>query len=128
MAQQPEGRTFVERRKKRDWVSRAVPIISGVGWAAAFFTLMFLEKATPQQADLFTRLFNIPLQSAWNTQMLAISLATLILVFLVCAAGFVFNILRHRRKEDKYNKSIIILGCISLVSIVVFLITFADIL
>jgi hypothetical protein len=40
----------------------------------------------------------------------------------VCAAGFILNLLRQRRKEDKISKSIIVLGSISLAGIIWYLV------
>lgn len=41
----------------------------------------------------------------------------LVLNFAVCTIGFIFNLARHKRKTDRFNKSILILGALSLAGI-----------
>lgn len=45
----------------------------------------------------------------------------LVLNFAVCTMGFIFNMARHRRKTDRFNKSIIIMGLLSLAGILWYL-------
>ena len=118
---QKTPRKFVERRQKKDWVTRMVPFFSAVGWIAAFITILFLDRAKPQQANLFTRIFNTPINNAWNASLLRIVLITLIAVFVVCVTGLLFNMSRHRRKGDRYNRSVLVLGILSLCGILMFL-------
>ena len=112
---------FVERRQRRDWVSRSVSILSVVGWLCSMIALLFLESAQPDKENFFTRIFNTPVRSYWNSSILRFSMISLTLSFVVCAVGMVFNMMRNRRKSDKYNPSIIALGIFSLGSIVIFL-------
>lgn len=117
-----------DRRRKKDWVSRAVPIISIIGWATAIFALFLLDRASPPMDNFFSRFFGVTLRTAWNASLLRTALVILILVFVVCVVGFLFNMTRMRRKSDKYNKSIITLGILALVGIVFFLIQFGGLL
>ncbi|MDL2225861.1 hypothetical protein LJC20_06705 [Eubacteriales bacterium OttesenSCG-928-M02] len=121
-----EPRQFVERRRQRDWVTKAVPIFSVVGWVSAICTLLMLESARPKSEDLFSRMIGSPVRSYWNTTLLWVALGLLTLVFFACLFGFLFNAFRHKRKTDRFNKSIIILGIISLVSIGAFLLRFGS--
>lgn len=116
------------RRRKKDWVTRAVPIVSGIGWLAAFVMLIYLERARPADYNFFSRYYGAPLPSPWNTSLLRIALVVLIGVLCVCIIGFLFNMTRHRRKSDKYSLSILILGALALVGIVVFLWQFGGML
>ena len=123
-----EGRVFVERRKRKDWMTKAITIFSVFAWIAAFAILSFLDMARPQQGNFLSWLFAAPVRSSWNASMLRIAFAILLAVFLVCVVGFLFNLFRSRRKSDRYNKSLIILGVLSLIGIVIFLWKFATIL
>lgn len=123
-----QPRQFVERRKRRDWVTRAISIISIAGWVLAISALLFLQTASPQGADMFTINSRTVLKSSWNTNLLRIILVMLIVVFVACAFGFCFNLLRHKRKTDRYKKSIIILGLISIAGIALFLLVFGGLL
>ncbi len=121
---QPNKRTFVERRRKKDWVTRLIPIFSAVGWLSVVVFIFLLERASPRTGDIFTTKTDLIMVSGINSTLLRTSLAVLILVFLVCVLGFFFNMFRHRRKSDKYNLSIIILGLLSMVGIIVFILVY----
>lgn len=116
------------RRRKKDWVTQAVPVVSVIGWLTAIVFLILLERARPQQSNFFSRYFDVVLVTAWNASLVRTSLMVLVGVLLVCVVGFFFNMLRQKRKTDKYSKSIIILGLISLVAIAAVIIVFRDLL
>ncbi|MDR1620228.1 MAG: hypothetical protein LBS18_06170 [Clostridiales bacterium] len=119
---------FVERRRSKDWVTKAVPIFSVIGWLASLVMLVFLDRAKPPSSDFFSRYFGAQLRTEWNVSLLRTALITLITVFCFCVFGFLFNAARHRRKTDKYNKSILILGIISLAGIIAFVLVFGNML
>ena len=123
---QRDPRQYVDRRRKKDWVTRAIPILSSISWIAALAILIFLDRASPDRANFFTRLAGTMVYSTWNTQMLRIALIILVVVFIICLIGIIFNALRHRRKTDKFNIPIIIMEIVSGVGIVVFLVNFGS--
>lgn len=116
-----EQLTRGERRRKKDWITRAVPAFSLISWAATIVMLVFLERARPQQRTFLDTVLDAPLRTTWNTSLLRMCLALLIAVFFVCVLGFILNASRQRRKTDKFNKSIIIMGILSLFGIAIFL-------
>ncbi|MDR0906117.1 MAG: hypothetical protein LBN00_08105 [Oscillospiraceae bacterium] len=125
---QPQ-RQNTERRRKKDWVVRLISLLSVVGWIAAIVVLFFLDKAKPESANFFTNIFNLSLHhTTWNTSLVRTALIIQVAVLAVCVLGFLFNMTRHRRKSDKYNRAIIILGVVSVVSIVLFLVNFGNLL
>lgn len=113
-----------DRRRKKDWVTRAIPAISISGWLLAIATMFFLDGAKPMRENAFTRLYGMEIHSTWNQNLLRVTLSLLIFVAAICLIGFLFNLLRKRRKSDRFNKSVIILGSISVLSIIVFLFAF----
>lgn len=117
-------REFVERRKGKDVVSRVISIIAVVGWAIAIGTILLLDRARPESATYFDRLFGNVVRSSWNAGLLRFALIALIAALCICIIGFVLNMTRHKRKTDKYNKSIIVVGCFSAVALVWFLFSF----
>lgn len=125
---QPMPHLTGNRRKQKDWVTKAVPIVSVVGWLATFIMLIFLERARPADYNFFSKYYGAPLPSAWNGSLLRVALALLIGVLCVCVIGFIFNMTRHRRKSDKYSKSILLLGAMALIGIAVFLFQFGGLL
>lgn len=115
-----------ERRRKTDWVTKAASILSIIAWLLAVVMLLCLDRAQPEKAGFFTSLFGITVNSRWNTSLLRTSFLFLVLALGVCALAMIFNIMRSRRKTDKYKKSIIILGGITIIGIVVFIIAFGE--
>ncbi len=110
-----------ERRQKKDWVTRAVPFCSVIGWACALTVLAFLERAKPEDPDFFSRIRNTVLRTTWNESLVRISFFILLAIFLFCALGFIFNMLRNRRKTDKINHSLLVLGILSVGGLGLFL-------
>lgn len=106
---------FTDRRhRKKDWVVYAVSVTSAIGWIFVIFAFTFLNKAKPMQENLFTRILKFKVNSNWNHSILYLSLFWMIFALLFCILGFIFNMRRHRRKTDRFNRTIIILGIISL--------------
>ena len=114
-------RVYVERRRGKDWITKGIEILSGVSWVAIIAIFVSVGFAKPQGGGGSWALTNMLGQIVVSTPnyfyyRLAryLSLAT----FLLCLFGFVFNIFRHKRKTDRYRKSLIIFGVVSLISFV----------
>lgn len=116
---------FVERRKKPDWVVKAVTICSVIGWGLAVLAMLFMDFASPKKENFFSRLFQTPVDSGWNSGLLIFILVILTMVFFLCVVGLIFNMTRHKRKSDKFSKSLIFLGVASLIALVAYLMYFA---
>lgn len=116
---------FVERRKKPDWVVKAVTICSIIGWALAVLAMLFMDFASPKKENFFSRLFQAPVDSGWNSGLLIFILVILTMVFFLCLIGLIFNMSRHKRKSDKFSKSLIFLGVASLVALIAYFMYFS---
>lgn len=119
-----EPRKYVERRGQKDWVVRSINIIAVIGWVFAMAAVTIAYKAQPATENMITRILKLNVVGYWNITLLRASFFALIASFLVCLIGFFANMTRHRRKTDRYNKSIIILGMASLVFVIGFIIRF----
>jgi len=120
----PKPPDYIERRKKKDWIVKAVPVISVIGWLSAFVSLSFLDAAQPAKETFWSSIYSVRIVSFWNPLMLQLSLIMAVEVFLVCLLGFMFNLMRHRRKTDRFSKSILILWPLSVFYIAYLLIRF----
>ena len=116
--------SFQERRKKADWVINMATALSVVSWFVAFGVWLLLDMAAPEREDFFSRVFGGTVRGYWDTSLLPIAFILLVISFLTCVGAFIFNMMRMRRKTDKYRKSIIIVGIITIVGIVMFLLRF----
>lgn len=111
---------FIERRQKKDWVVRSVNVIAVIGWICALAAWLYIDKAKPETENFFTRWFNLKIRGYWDITLLRKSIGALLISFVTCVIGFFFNMSRHHRKTDRYNKSILILGAITFIMIIFF--------
>jgi hypothetical protein len=118
-------RPYVEKRSGRDWMTRAISGFTLVGWGFAIMTVMLFSEAQPGKDNFITRILGIELPRVWNGRLLWFSLILLISAFVFCVVGFVFNLMRHKRRTDRFSKPLIILGCASAVGIAAFLVRFS---
>ncbi|MDR1515363.1 MAG: hypothetical protein LBS45_06690 [Synergistaceae bacterium] len=119
-----DGRHFVERRQGRDWMAKAISIFTAGGWLFAMFMLLLFSKAQPGTENFITRVLNISVNTNYNSRFLWLSLYSLIAAFIFCIFGVLFNIMRSRRKTDRFNKPLIFLSVMSAVGIFLFLSVF----
>jgi preprotein translocase subunit SecG len=116
-----ETRHFVDRRRGRDWMTKATSVFTGLGWLFAMFMMLLFSKAHPEEENFITRVLNIALNTNWNSHFLWLSLYSLIAAFIFCLMGILFTIMRSRRKSDRFNKPLIFLSVMSAVGIFMFL-------
>jgi hypothetical protein len=80
--------------------------------------------AQPEKEHMFTRMFGIQVRDYWDESLLPIAFILLVAALALCIAAFIFNMLRHRRKTDKYKLSIIIAGTGSAIGLLLFIVRF----
>ena len=120
--------SFRNRRKQADWVVNSAAVLSVVSWVVAFFVVLLLDIASerPAMPGLASWLGGAPAAAVttWNAALLPIGLILLVVSFLCSVAAFMFNMMRMRRKTDKYRKSVIIMGLITLAGIIAYVFRF----
>lgn len=119
-----DGRHFVERRRGRDWMVKAISAFTGAGWLFVMFMLLLFSKAQPGTENFITKVLNIRVDAYYNPRFLWLSLYALIAAFVFCLFGVLFTIMRSRRKTDRFNKPLIFLSVMSAVGIFLFLSVF----
>ena len=119
-----ERRPSTDRRRQADWVVKAAAILSVLSWIVAFSVTLLLDIAAPERGNMFSSLLGGTVQDGWNTTLLPIAFISLVMSLVCCIAAFIFNMMRMRRKSDKYRKSVIIMGFISMAGIIFFVINF----
>ena len=119
-----ETSDYNERRKKVDWVVKMATIMSFVSWVVAFGVWIVLYSAQPEKEHMFSRYFNIEVRDYWDSSLLPLAFILLVASLCICVIAFIFNMQRMRRKTDKYRKSIIVIGVITILGIALFLIQF----
>ena len=121
-------RQWVEKRKRTDWVTRMATILSAVSWFIAFAVWIVLDQAQPIKETFLTRSTyskedgsKVEFPKEWDESLLTIALVLLVASLVICVSAFIFNMLRMKRKTDKYKISIIVIGCITGAGLALFL-------
>ena len=113
------------RKQQADWVVNASAALSVVSWVFAFLVFLVLDIASPERDNFFTNfLGDGAVRTEWDSTLLPIGLMLLVFAFLCSVAAFIFNMMRMRRKTDKYRKSVIFMGLVTLAGIVAFILRF----
>jgi len=125
VAKEVTSKGLRNRRLKPDWVVNAATVLSIISWIGAFAVWLIIDQASPVRTQFFeTFTGTTHFAQQWNTSLLPTALVLLIVSFVTCVIAFFFNMMRMRRKTDKYRKSIIIIGVITLIGIAAFIMRF----
>jgi len=129
----PNQRQWVEKRKRTDWVTRMATILSAFSWVITIVVWFVLDRAQPVKENIFTRAAvyaedgsKVEFSSEWNESLLIVAFVMLIISLVICIGAFIFNMLRKKRKTDKYKISVIVIGCITIAGLALFLNRFWD--
>jgi len=124
-----------ERRKKKDPVSRMATILSLGAWAVMIAVWVVLETASPDREMMFINSFfeaqfGVAGQgrARWNYTLVYTAYILFLISFGACAIAFVLNIMRMKRKGDKYKKSIFVIFGITVIAFIFFLIEHGSVL
>ncbi len=122
LTQSPQSVSLPRRRKGPDLWVRAIQWVAGVAWSLFIAFLLFLGLAKPEGQTFFDKYYNIQRSGRWNTNLLDLCFYLLVGTFLICLAGLIINSRRCRRKTDRYNRSLVVIGLLSLLGIIGFLV------
>jgi formate hydrogenlyase subunit 3/multisubunit Na+/H+ antiporter MnhD subunit len=114
-------RVFVERRRGPDKLTKWIKWTSIIGWLLIICVIFIISEAKPRVENFFDKLFHVHLRKTWDEDLLRYSFFLMVILFFLCAFAFIFNLMRHKRKTDRFNKSIIILGIVSFVGSLIYL-------
>ena len=116
--------SFANRRKQVDWVVKAATILSVISWLTAVTVILLLDYASPETDNLMAIIFEVTVRTEWDQAFIPIAFGLLILSLIICVAAFVFNMLRMKRKTDRFKKSIFIIGFLNFIGIWIFVFRF----
>jgi len=115
-----ERPSYFNRRKGPDIWAKFIKFASITVWGMMLLILLIVDQAKPEVEDFFSRLFKIDLQTNWNYHLLSYAFYLSIVAFIFALFGLYIDMSRHRRKTDKYSKSLITMLCFSLLIIVLY--------
>ena len=126
-----------DRRQRIDWVGRMATILSLLAWLIMITVWVLIETASPDRSMRFTQTFfevhfgtdaSSAVRSRWDYTLVYIAYILQLVSMGTCVVAFLFNKMRMKRKGDKYKKSIFVIGCITIVAFIAFMIRFWSVL
>ena len=112
------------RRKRKDIITKCIQWFAGVSWLTAIAIFFVFALAQPPQENVFTKHLNFVVNQSWNMRYIYFSTVLLSVNVGICLFGFIFNLMRHKRKTDRFNKSIIFLGVLSITGLAAIIMNF----
>lgn len=109
------------RRKSPDIIIKALSWLAAVGWICLFIALLIIDKAKPDSITYFNRYYKIQPKLYWNPELTRYIFFLMLTGTVISITGLVLNKLRHRRKNDSYSASLIIISLISISGILLYL-------
>ncbi len=110
----------IDRRSGPDFWVKFINAMSLLVWAVMIIILLLIDKAKPEIESFFSNLFQLQLRQSWDLHFLTISFILSIFMLIFTSFTLFVNRKRHRRKTDKYSKSVIIMMFFSLFIIIFF--------
>ena len=118
-----ESEKTPRRRKGTDIWFKSIRWLAVIGWLLMFAAIFITAIAKPEKKNYFNKLA-WSLRTTWDMEMFMYFFYLMILGFCISVVGFAINIKRHRRKNDEYLVSLILLGLTSIVGIAIYLFFF----
>lgn len=113
-------RRNTERRKGPDLLVRWVKWTGYGAWLLTLSILVITSYAKPQLETFFDRLLEVRVRKTWDIELMQYAFYLMVATFAMCCFAILVNTRRKRRRSDRYNKSIIFLGIISLLGAVLY--------
>lgn len=113
-----------DRRRGPDALVKWVKYSGIVSWVLIAVILFITLIAKPNYESYMNDSFHIRLQDAWDVQMIQFAFLLLVLLFFFCMISIVINLLRYRRKSDRFNKTLILNAVAALIGIILYIFIF----
>ena len=104
-----EKNPVVERRQGPDLWVKFLKAAAILVWLAMLVILLIIDQAKPEFENFFSRLFNVTLRQDWDTDILAYAFYLSVLMLIFSIFTLLVNRKRHRRKSDRYSRSVFIM-------------------
>ena len=107
-----------DRRKGPDLWSKTLRWLGVFGWFVMFVALFIIDRARPEEENMFTKSANVSVRSTWNLELIHYLFYLMVFGLCISIIGIVINSRRHHRVNDRFRYILIILGIISLFGII----------
>lgn len=113
-----------DRRRGPDALVKWVKYSGIISWVLISVILFITLVAKPNYESYMNDSFHIRLQDAWDVKMLQYAFLLLVMLFFFCMISIVINLMRYRRKSDRFNKTLILNAAAALIGIILYLLIF----
>jgi hypothetical protein len=114
--------TRPERRKGPDQLLKIISYFSRTTWILILIAFIIFTYAQPRTPTMFERKSGMMGNQTWDKTFLGYIAIALALTAIVCFTGLAVNSIRHRRRSDNYNRSLLIFGVGSVIGIIAYFI------
>ena len=118
-----EPEQIPRRRKGTDIWFKLIRWFAVIGWLLMLAAIFIASIAKPESKNYFNKVA-WSLRTTWDMELFRYFFYLMIFGICISAAGLAINLKRHRRKDDEYLLSLIILGLASIVGIAIYLFFF----
>ena len=113
-----------DRRRGPDLWTKTLRWLGVFGWFVMITALYIIDKAKPEEENMFTKAANVSVRTTWNQELIHYLFYLMIFGLSISVIGIVINSRRHHRKDDRFKYILIILGAISFFGIIKYLCKF----
>lgn len=111
-------------KRKEDFLIKTYKALALISWIIAILIFSLMTMAKPTQKMFVSSQSDIIFSGSWNMKYVNYSFYLLILLLIICIIGLYINSLRHGRKRDTYNSSLIFFLILSSLGIVGYFVLF----
>ncbi len=111
-----------DRRKGPDTLVKWVRWSGIISWILVSLILFVTLIAKPSFESYMDESLHIKLQAAWDTDMMQYVLLLLVLLFIFCMISMAVNLMRCRRKSDRFNRTLILNAAAAFIGILLYLV------
>jgi hypothetical protein len=113
-----------DRRRGPDMLTKWVKYSGIISWILIAMVLFITFVAKPDFESYIDDAFHIKLQKAWDTSLMQYVFILLVVLFLFCMISIIINLLRSRRRSDRFNMTLILNAAASFAGIALYFIYF----
>ncbi len=118
----------LDLRSEPDFITKSIGKFAGLCWILTFLAIILTALALPVIRNVISTTFNLDLKPTWSKLLYHIDFYVLAAIFVVSGVGLYFNSIRHRRRTDKYDASLLYFLVLSALCMVGYLVFFQKIL
>jgi hypothetical protein len=118
----------LDLRAEPDFITQCIGKLAVVCWIFTFLAIIIAIVALPVVRNLMNTALNLNLKPAWSQLLYYIDFYVLAAILVSSGLGLYFNSMRHRRRTDQYNVSLVYFLVLSALCMIGYLFFFQKIL